>query len=354
MSSSPSPARETRFVYLDVLRALAILMVVAVHVVSNLMYKYNTLPASWWWIANVVDSLSRACVPLFVMVSGALLLDPSRHESLSEFFSKRLRKVLLPFLAWTVIYVLWRLFYHDEPLGVREILVGFAEGTLYGHLWFVYMLLGLYLAAPLLRALVRGADERTLRYLIGLWFIVVSIVPILNLVLDVTIGLNFVVVTGYTGYFVLGYFLHRFNAVNPTRWFWFAAAALGALVTMFGTYWITLRNGGQYDGMFYDYLSPNVIVMAVFLFALAKRLSAERFGTSKSLPARGVAALSATSYSTYLMHVIVLEAFKQNRLSATSIHPLVGIPLTIGATLVVCVGVTLLMRRIPLLKEVFQ
>jgi len=352
MSSSPAPTRETRFVDLDALRALAIVMVVAVHTVSNLMYKYNTLPPSWWWIANGVDSLSRACVPLFVMVSGALLLAPEREESLSTFFGKRLRKVLLPFLVWTVIYVLWRLFFHQETLSADDILTGFYEGTLYGHLWFVYMLLGLYLATPLLRALVRGADERTLRYFVLLWFVVVSLVPLANLWTGATLGVGFVVTTGYSGYFVLGYVLHR-SPVRPGAG-WAAAAGVAALVTIFGTYWITLRNGGQFDGLFYDYLSPNVIVMTVFLFLLARSLPVEALLQRSRAAKRTVTALSTTSYSIYLMHVIVLEVFKQNRLSATSIHPLVGIPLTIGATLVVCVTVTLLMRRVPLFKEVFQ
>lgn len=352
MSSSPVVPREARHVYLDALRALAIVMVVAVHTVSNLMYKYNTLPAAWWWIANIVDSLSRACVPLFVMVSGALLLAPEREESLRVFFGKRLRKVLLPFLIWTVVYVLWRLFYHQETLSAGDILTGFYEGTLYGHLWFVYMLLGLYLATPLLRALVRGANERTLRYFIGLWFIIVSLVPLANLLTGAAPGVGFVVATGYTGYFVLGFVLHR-SPVRPGAG-WAAAAGAAALVTMFGTYWITLRNGGQYDGLFYDYLSPNVIIMTVFLFMLARSLPWEAMLQRSRAVKLTLTALSSTSYSIYLMHVLVLEVFKQNRLSATSIHPLVGIPLTIGATLVVCVAVTLLMRRVPLLKEVFQ
>lgn len=345
-----------RYFYLDLLRAAAISLVVLIHVVSNLVYKYNSLPPSWWWIANMLDGLARPGVPLFVMISGALLLDPRRAEPPGDFLARRLRKVLLPFLVWSAVYLGWRVWYHGESLSLGGMLTALAEGSTYGHLWFVYMLLGLYLAAPILRAFARAADRRLLGYFLLLSLAAACVAPLLNRALGIEIGLQFAAVGGYAGYFVLGHYLQRYPVRLKRSWPWIALYAAAALFTVLGSGWLTVRQGGSFSDLFYDYLSPGVVVMSACLFAWARAANLERLEGSR-LARQGVLLLSSTSFSIYLMHVIVLEVFKGGifglHLSATSVHPLVGIPLTLAVTLGLCAGTARLAQRVPLLREIF-
>ena len=81
-----------KYFWVDVLRVFAIVAVVVVHVSADIITEWNSMPRSWWWAANFYDSLARGGVPVFVMLSGALLLPQA--ESYRDFFKKRLQRIL--------------------------------------------------------------------------------------------------------------------------------------------------------------------------------------------------------------------------------------------------------------------
>ena len=114
--ATPAAARPAeRLAFLDMMRAYAIVLVVMVHVAGPVLYEFNTAPRSHWGIANAFDSFARPCVPLFVIISGFLLLDPrKRDEPLGDFFKKRLLKVVVPYLFWAAFYIWWRLHVRDR------------------------------------------------------------------------------------------------------------------------------------------------------------------------------------------------------------------------------------------------
>ena len=98
--------KQNRQFYIDMIRAYATFLVVFSHVFAPLVWAYNTTSEPVWLVMNVCDALIRPCVPLFVMISGALLLNPSREESISLFLKKRLTKILVPLILWSLIYEL--------------------------------------------------------------------------------------------------------------------------------------------------------------------------------------------------------------------------------------------------------
>ena len=125
-------ARED-LMYVRVIRAFALLIIVTQHVSFPLIYQYNNLSYSDWWIGNAFYMWGKAGSPLFVMVSGLLLLNPSRDEPISVFFRKRFLKVLWPFVVWSFIYLLWRIYARGEEFTGREILIMFVQGPVYYH-----------------------------------------------------------------------------------------------------------------------------------------------------------------------------------------------------------------------------
>ncbi len=87
------------------LRVIATLCVVLLHVASSVLYKYNQVPNSHWWIGNVYDSFARFSVPLFLMITGALLL--GNQHSYPIFLKRKVIRILLPFAFWTAIYIIY-------------------------------------------------------------------------------------------------------------------------------------------------------------------------------------------------------------------------------------------------------
>ena len=127
------------FYWVDFVRVIGAFLVVMIHVCARLVYQWGKIPDVSWIVNIAYDAAARCSVPLFFMISGYLLL--SKSESLKDFFYKRALKVLVPFLAWSLIYALWSC--RNDANGCRLnpiIRLLLTTGTYY-HLWFLYALI---------------------------------------------------------------------------------------------------------------------------------------------------------------------------------------------------------------------
>ncbi len=342
----------TTFLWADLIRSLAILWVVVIHVADLVVRKWHHIPDTWWHIGNVFGASTRVAVPLFVMLSGALLL--GRKESYKEFAQKRLVRILLPLLVWSIIYFLYRMGYHGKEISWQKALTTLLKGKAYFHLWFFYMLAGLYLMTPLLRIFVQHAQKRDLFYLICLWFYVVSLVWVLRFYLDLRIGIDLVNLGGYLGYFVAGYLIVTSRISSRMAWLALAVWMVALLVTVIGTVEV-VQEMGKYNERFYNYRSWNVVLMSISCFILLK-YTADRW--ENRLPGLGIkilSVLSQASLGVYLIHVIPLEFFQNGSLGFTlhpaQSHPLWMIPLMVICVFGVSLAVTLILLRIPLVRR---
>lgn len=152
----------SRVAFLDLLRVLACFMVIMVHS-GEFFYigPGDTIIRDHTYGTGLYGSALRACVPLFVLSSGYLLL-PIR-EATGTFFRRRYTRVLFPLLLWSVVYV----FYFQgvanlAALGEHLLLIGVNFSS--GHLWFMYMLLGLYAFAPVISPWLRETSTREERW----------------------------------------------------------------------------------------------------------------------------------------------------------------------------------------------
>ncbi len=255
-----TPRKRENLLWLDVIRFLASLGVVLIHVAADVITEFKVVPMGQWWAAHIYDSLVRGCVSLFVMVSGALLLMPS-EQTTGDFFKKRVNRILIPFLVWTALYLIWKKILFQPDMGFVEALSRAAANKVHFHLWFFYALTGIYLATPIFRIFVRWARPREMIYFIGLWFVFASLMPfiegLLNLVWHVQfhLGISVPVAAGLIGYFVLGYYLRSLGQKTLQPRFitfaWFAWAGSLA-ICLLGSYFLNLRLG-HYDGLLYDF-----------------------------------------------------------------------------------------------------
>lgn len=195
-----------RIVYLDVVRVVACLMVIIQH---SPMPGFGDVNSSLY---SATYFLSYPCVPLFFMVSGALLLPVENSSSGSLLFiRKKLSKILFPTLFWTFFYFLIRIV-KDQPIEWINILSIPFSPQGHGVLWFMYVLAGLYLIAPIISHWLRQSSKKELEFYLVLWFITLSFTH-LDSVLQISEGYYNALcyLGGYIGYFVLGYYLHTYK-----------------------------------------------------------------------------------------------------------------------------------------------
>lgn len=347
---------EEQLLYVKVVRSFALMVIVTLHVAFPLIYLYQSISYSDWWIANNFYILGKIGSPLFTMVSGLLLLNPGKDQPISLFFKKRFFKVLLPFVAWSTIYLLWRILARGEQFSPWQMLVLYVEGPVYYHLWFIQMILGLYLATPILRVYIRHAHRENLTYFLIVWLVTVALLPLTKRFLGFEVGIDVVVTTGYVGFFVLGHYLRDVTLTRRQVIPVLLTVVVALLFTQSITYALTIRTEGGYDNFFEANDSLNLLLVAVGLFLFFKTIDYGALFQQVPLLEKAVMWISSCSLGIYFVHVLIIEELASGRLgftlSAASFHPLVSIPGIALLVMALSVIVTLVLKQIPFVRQI--
>jgi surface polysaccharide O-acyltransferase-like enzyme len=341
----------------DLIRAFAVVLVILLHAsiesYGGVSLTYGQ--ANWYWfITAAYDSMARPAVSLFVILTGALLLMPSKiNEPIKVFLKKRFIRIGYAFAFWSIIYFAWSHFVHNQALTVNYVLQGIFLNGAYYNFWFLYLIAGLYLVTPLLRVVANFENGKALKYVIVLWFLGVAIVPLLQLATQITLNTNVFVIGGWIGYFLLGAYLPRLKLKTFTL-LWLLAA--GFSITLFGAWLMTfpLHSMGQYY-FFYDSLSIGVIAASIALFILLCKFPKDWPGSHHPNANRLIKAISQNSLPIYLFQLIIMESLQLGffgfQISLTTIDPMIEIPVLTGLTLFITLGLVLSMRKVPILNN---
>jgi surface polysaccharide O-acyltransferase-like enzyme len=343
----------------DLIRTIAIFLVILLHA-SVESYSSLILDSTgyfvYWWSSTIYNSIALPCVPLFVMLTGALLLQPSKiNEPIRVFLKKRLGRISLVFAFWSVVFFAWSYFADHTTLSVNSIFQGFMFAGAYYHFWFIFLIIGLYLMTPILRVVVAHAERKILRYLVVLWFVGVSIMPLLELSIGYSLNSSIFLIGGWVGYFVLGAYLTT-GRIRVRTWVLYGLLASGFVSTMIGA-WVMafpLHSVGRYF-FFFDSLTVNVIVASIALFIILSKYPTNWPGTNHPNIGKVIHAISENTLPIYLFHMIILLSLQRGyfgfKLSLTTLNPFIEIPLSATITLFITLALILLMKKVPVLKK---
>lgn len=316
--------------WIDFARLVAMLLMLACHCCDP----FNCTPVASdeykFWGA-VYGSFFRPCVPVFVMITGLLLLPVK--EQMGGFYKKRIGRVLPAFLIWSAIFCLfpWAIgvlgygadtvavFFPYSTWGnvvpaqdlasslknVAQIPLNFSSFSV--HMWYAYLLIGLYLFLPIFSAWFAQASENAKRVFLGIWGISLF-VPYLREFVSANLfgtcawnefGL-FYCFSGFAGYLLLGSLVGKMKEISWTKTLAFAVPAFAV------GYWVSFRGfrtmyvDGATDAqieLFWTYCSPNVVLMTLALFLVCKKVKIT------SVPAKRLLLnFSMCSFGIYMSH----------------------------------------------------
>lgn len=355
-----------RLFYLDFLRVVGIIAVIFIHVaVQN--WDDLTPDSPELLPLAIFEGVSRFAVPLFVMISGALFLNPERKIEVGRLWRHNILRMIGIFFGWCAIYAVADLaFGKGWPDVISDLLFG------HYHMWFLVMIIGLYIVTPLIRKWTD--DEKTMRYFLNLAipvvFILNWIVPMLANWLTEATGmiemqrllaqyqnLHLEILGGYLTYFVMGYYLSK-RTVKRKKLLYFVGivAAVGQVM---GTMLVSQNTGSVSLVMRNDFL-PTVFLITMAVFVAGKQIGERierRVETNKTAETnktvRGVE-LNNNSFSDngnwlkrlisqmascvlgiYLVHIIVLAIVNKIGLSDIAFTPWLAVPVTV---LIVFIG----------------
>ncbi|OON94918.1 MAG: hypothetical protein ATN31_00290 [Candidatus Epulonipiscioides saccharophilum] len=288
-----------RVTYLDILRIIAIECVIWLHAMVGFIISASIYGSISWKLFLIINEVIRAGVPIFLMLSGYLAL--KSKLGITAFYRRRFLRILVPLLSWNIIYFFWSMIYLGEKFSSEAFLSGlFNEGHYY-HMWFVYMLLGIYFVAPFLKIII---ENISIKATIGLFFIIIfaqTIVPVINRVSGLGWQVKYPVFENYVGYFILGYILGEVNLSKATRIIIYLSTIIGGGLAIIGNFrassieGINLIYNGGYSFNHY------FVAMGIFVFIkycpIKYTLRTQKF----------LHGWSDIIFGVYFIHVIVLE-----------------------------------------------
>lgn len=329
--------------------------------------------ADAFW-ASFFDSIVRCCVPLFVIASSFLQFP--LHYSAGEFLRRRAVRILVPFAIWSIFYAL----YWGEPVSnLKDLIFNFNYAA--GHLWFVYMLIGMYLLMPLLSPWAEKVQKKELSIYICIWLFT-TLIPLFRDYLAsgplaITYGPTgiprqalyplwgeaswnaygtFYYMSGFIGYLLIGLWLRKFGSEIglkkslcygiPCFIAGFAIVFVGFLRRVFISSDGCFPVEGQVGlGVWWETTWINdtigVALMTIGLILLFKNIHAQGVFYN-----RIVLPVSKASYGMYLGHMVALSAYSALFRPLIPSTPLV-ILLTAVCSFVTVAVAAVLIQRIP-------
>lgn len=347
-----------RVVFADILRVLAIFAVIVIHVSGSFsISSFSTTNLSNWWIENIFNSFSRWSVPIFFMVSGMLLLNPLKPETMSIFFKKRFNKVIIPFLVWGIVYEIIKPRYTGVDFSLKGMLVDFLSGSIYWHFWFFYAIIMVYILTPIIKSFTSQATKGLLIYTLSIWFAMTSILPIAEFLFKINLNSSTDIsfIGSCVGYFVLGHFLHKYDLENRVKKTIYFLGVVSFISIPILTFYLTRKNGGNLNSYFYEYFSVTVVLMSVAIFLLSKSIDwVKLFGGTNSYVFRFFKNISDCSFGMFLIHFIVLNELARSNISVFQWHTnsIIRVPLLSVSIFLISFIIIYLLKKLPLIKKI--
>lgn len=355
---------KTHIVYFDILRVLSIFAVVVLHVAGDLFF--NNHPNSFSWeMANMYNGLTRWSVPVFVMISGALFLNPKRNVSLPQIYSKNIFHLAFILVLWSLFYTVLNFALNPSGRNPLNLIEGLVLGEF--HLWFLYMLLGLYILVPLLRPICE--KDILMRYFLILSF-VFSFLPSFIFMVEIGLNLafphpifsesfkilktllekkiNFHFALGYTSYFVLGYYVYK-NTLSPiTRKILYVLGLAGCIAPILFGQFISQKAIFIFDFYTESNTSLPILFTSLAIFVFAK----QHWYSATPKLTKFFHYISKRVLGIYLIHVAILNSFSHFfDPFHTHITPLISIPLVALIIFIISLLLTDILRRITFINK---
>lgn len=302
--STVETKNQHQIVGFNYLRAIACIAIIILHVhyAASLQY-VKVISSQSYIISNIIRNCMMWAVPCFIMITGALLLNPQHAVSRKKIFTKYIKKVLIALILFVFIYRIFDMIISPEGItaqGFALAITQFLTGSSWSPLWYLYMLIGLYLLLPIYRKIVFSSKEDDIKYLLFVGLLFMSILPLTQLA---GIKLNFTIhiASVYPVYLFIGYALSKriIDIDNKKA----VALLLCSLLLIILTSYIRFIYNYQQLDLLLSYSSPLNVLLSTAIFQLfvnAKQIQSK-------LIHKILLSLDQCSFSIYLVHIIFVK-----------------------------------------------
>lgn len=366
---------KTRKIYLDLLRIIAAFYVIFNHAGEKgyLLFASYPVHSVQFWVCQMISIMSKVAVPIFFMISGALLLP--RHLSIKDLYRKRIpRMCLVLFLFSFLYYIRWMLRFNGT-FSIKEFVMTLYESGWNGPFWFLYAYLAFLISVPFLSVLAKNLDGKLCLYLIIIATFFQGILPVCEFVVfkgqhhvnehfNVNWLLDVIILYPLLGY----YFEEKFDndCVNLTQKYKSISSFKGVLIGYLAVFFFTfvscvmtvmeMRIYPETSQIPQTFVDCFVLIHGIVLFITMKRIGM-RF-QDKMAPSinRVIYLIGEATFGVYLLHMICLESGIEQRIwdfycNHISHFYIIFSLLNCGCVFVICCVITMILKLIPGMKK---
>lgn len=318
--------------FLNSLRLLATLGVVLLHT-SATWFDNNLYAAKDYYAFGLYNAINVWAVPVFVLISGALFLNPAKETGIKIIVSKYVRRIALALLLFGLPMCAAETILTKGNWG--GVICNFLTGHSWNHMWYLYMLLGLYMLTPLVKLFVTHSSRRTILVVMAVLFVMSSVFPVMQRYGISLKGWMVLPNNPYILLYMLGFYLLYMERDVLKIWH----IAIGILIAV-GVIIYKLTIGIGYM-LYYD---PNSILLATSIFLLFKRLNLNWELANN---------LNPYCFGIYLVHTVFLNVMAKvlHVNPADWFNPWLSIPLLAMVTFILSYFTCYCMRKIPFMRK---
>ena len=329
--------------WIEKLRVIATFAVILIHVISETYA--NGLPnVSLYrnlFNAAFIQSITRWSVPVFCMISGYLLLDPNKKVSLNK-IKKYICRMVIVLLTFGLGYCFIESFVKYKSSNIlfvlKDAIINLLSGNSWGHMWYIYMLIGLYIITPILRAFISIASDSEYCFVMICLFILTIIIPTINIILNLKITNFYITFIPYIFYYLFGNYVKKINI----KTIYVLITGIVSFLILFAMFSIKIK----YPNNLFGYDNSFIALNAMSIFYLYNK----NHNTKNS---KIVSYLSKRSFYIYLIHPLFLNILSKG----LNIH-IIQFPFIMGETLFFIVALVLslityeLVSRLPIFRKI--
>lgn len=330
--------------YLDVARVISCFAVVMIHVLCTpIVFCQNDYLAVELFFVKLLRNSLTWCVPIFVMISGILFLNPEREIPIRKLFGKYIKRLFIIIITFGNLYALMEIIFNErkfEPLQILEALRNALLGKSWDHMWYVYMAIGLYMISPALKIFVSNAEDKIIFYTLIIIFVFSSILPFASIFLD--FENHFPQISIYIFYMIFGYAIHYRKLELKTSYSLFIIAGFFIYILLLQTNdFFCIENNAALIGT--DYSSPFTLITAWAVFSLCKKAKAQ---------SKCIQFLSPLTFGIYVLHPIPINfCYKVMHLTVEKYALLPSLLAVTIITLLFSILGTFFLRCIPFVRK---
>lgn len=347
----PNSIERNFFESINLMKVVACFAVILIH--SSIFDNVNT--DTQWWAVNLYNATSRFAVPMFIMISGALLIN--EKYSLKDFLLKRTLRIVPALIFWSVIYLAWlgdgRLF----NIGVIKTIL---SGPVYYHLWYLYSIIGVMMFSPILSSMYNNSSESLKLYFICIWFFVYSAYPLakelLNLQFDFINTYELYPFFGLVGWYFLGAYVRDYiinNQVENSGIKYVSTFITSTLAVAFLTYLSSKTHSSSADHIdftspvFFERNSPIIIINTISLFMLLSTIKTRSYHFIH----RSINEVASISLGIYCIHLLILRELL-NKINYYVENLWMSVPLLSIIVFVFSVAIIYPIRKIRIIRYI--